>query len=497
MMEVHGMHYGKILMRKFILIIYIFLSNEVFSQLFINNGAKVINNNIIAINNFDLENNGDISNNGEIIIKGSFINSGLFKSNNITKSSINLTADWTNNASFLAGKSVVIFNGANQKIGGVSSTRFNVLELKGVTGNSKTMFSYVNIADSLYLNNTELATNGNELKISNGTIPIQRISGYISTLNKGIVKIYFPTLLSNFYEIPLGYGNSTNQYKPFYLIKPASDSFAVTLFGNSPLNESMNPLFLQDSLCSINQNYYYSLQTYGSALFYGITKSVTENDFSKLASWDGTKWQKITLSGKTPLLLFNNISLNSQPNQSFENIAQAQEKPFVKLGSDFYVDIGKSAQIYTNGFFPNGSSILWSPSVDLSCNDCINPKFTMGTPGEIIIKVSNGMGCEAIDTINILLKRNYLNLIPSSFSPNGDLLNDIFGPELLPGDKLEIMEIYNRWGQEIYKGEKFWDGKYLNELVMQGVYIYKMVIISSENNSKKRHILKGEFTLLR
>lgn len=480
-----------------IILLFILLKIEVSAQFFINNNALAINNSIITVNNMDFENRGDFSNTADLDIKGNYINYGTFSSDLLKSNRIYISLNWTNNSTFIPGKSRVILNGTNQSIGGISISKFNVFDLKGNIGDKKTLLNNIICIDTLYLNNIEFASNGFELKIMNGLSPIQRTAGFISSSSNGKVKMYFTSAYSGNFEVPLGFGINANQYKPLYLINPAKDSFDFTLNGNSPINEGMSPLLLQDSLCGINQNYYYRIKTYGSSLFYGITKSATESYYSKLAKWDGMQWQKISNSGNTNSLSFSNLSLNSQATQTNEYISQAQEMPFVNAGNDFYLETGKSAKINTKGYYPQGSTIFWNPSIDFSCSNCVSPLFTMGTPGVFTILVNNGAGCEAIDTINILIKKNYRNLIPTSFTPNGDLLNDKFGPVLLPGDKLAELEIFNRWGQKIYKGTQNWDGYYNNVPVMQGVYIYKLVILSNENGNIKRYLLDGEFTLLR
>lgn len=486
-------------MKKIILIILIISGIDASAQFYTSNTVVVGNNGLIAVTDMDFENNGDFSNNGEITIRGNFINSGTFSSNAVTKSRIILTSDWTNNLIFAAGKSDVIFNGTNQTIGGLVSTIFNILDLKGVSGNIKTLQNNSTCADTLFLGNTELASNGFELKLNNGLIPVQRTTGYISTLNNGIVKINFPTTFAGNYEIPLGFGTGASQYKPVFLVNPANDSFGFTLFGNSPINQGMDPLLLQDSLCSINPDYYFRIKTFGSQLFYGITKTTGENYFTKLGRWDGTKWTKISNSGQTGALAFNNLSLNSQGNLTTENISQAHEKPFVFAGDDIFLDPGKTKTINTTGYFPQGSSILWSPSTDLSCSDCPDPILTMANTGVIVVEVSNGAGCSATDTVNVYLRRAYEELMPTVFSPNGDKVNDEFGPVLMAGDKLADLEIFNRHALKIYKGSENWDGTYKDEPVMQGVYIYKMVILADENGSGelKEIVLRGEVTLFR
>lgn len=447
----------------------------------INQGA------IVTVKNMDLENLGDISHAGDLEVFGNIINSNVWVCDASKTNRIALTTNWSNNSIFSPGVGRIEFIGKNQNIGGAISTVFNKLVLYGSVGDKKTQLNTVWCLDSLYLNKVELATNGNTLSLRNGQIPVQRTTGYISTFNNGVVNIIFPYAFGGNTGIPLGYGTNPSRFKPVYLINPARDTFNVSLFGNSPTADDRNANFLQDSLCSIIDNYYYRIQTFGSPLFYAITQSLYEQNHTKLARWNSTKWDKISNSAATGLVSTQNLSLNAQSPLITEYVSQAIERPFVSIGPDTIVNRGSSMQIKTKGYFPKGSVISWNPSIYLSCHDCPDPIFTMGIPGIYRILVSNGSNCEALNSLYIDIKLNdiikeYKNMIPNAFTPNDDQLNEGFGPVLFPGDKLEELLIFNRYGEKIYEGTSNWDGRYRGLQVLADVYVYKVSII--RNNVK-------------
>ena len=484
-----------------LLLFICFISPPVFAQFFVNSGAVMgINPGVIVIvKGMDVENQGDISHAGDLEVYGNIINANLWVCDASQLNRIALTSDWTNNALFNPGIGRVEFTGNKQNIGGTAPTAFYNLFLKGISGDIKTQLSTLWCLDSLYLNEVELATNGNTFSLRNGLIPVQRTTGYISTFNKGIVKIVFPSVFGGNTNVPLGYGMNPAQYKPVFLISPNSDSFDVSLFGNSPTVDGLNSNSLQDSLCGINNNYYYRILTFGSPVFYAITQSSNEQNYTKLARWNGTKWEKISSSGPSGLIATPNLALNAQSASVTEYISQAIEKPYVNAGPDIIVNQGYSVQLKTNGYFPKGSTISWNPSSDLSCDNCPNPLFTMGSPGIYSILVSNGPNCEAVDSIYIGMILNYKKMIPNAFTPNDDQLNEGFGPVLFPGDKLENLKIFNRYGEKIYEGTVNWDGSYQGLQVMAGVYVYEVSIIRNNvkgafNNSIN---FSGNVTVLR
>jgi gliding motility-associated-like protein len=132
-------------------------------------------------------------------------------------------------------------------------------------------------------------------------------------------------------------------------------------------------------------------------------------------------------------------------------------------------------------------SINWSPSDQLSCNDCPDPILTANHDDRIYVSVVDINGC--VDTASILLQiqkeSNYF--FPNTFSPNGDNINDFFYPVGINGSaKVSYLNIYDRWGNLVYQRKDFqpgveregWDGKSKDgQKVNPGVYIYVAEII--------------------
>ncbi len=82
-------------------------------------------------------------------------------------------------------------------------------------------------------------------------------------------------------------------------------------------------------------------------------------------------------------------------------------------------------------------------------------------------------------------------LVPNSFHPQG-AQNNIFritNPNLLKGEA--SMNIYNRYGQKIFKGEALegWDGKHMDKYVPHGTYVYKIIV--ERRDIGKQEILQG------
>jgi len=113
----------------------------------------------------------------------------------------------------------------------------------------------------------------------------------------------------------------------------------------------------------------------------------------------------------------------------------------------------------------------------------------------VTLIVYNDEGCS--DTISKLIEIEKIitGYFPNSFTPNGDGINDYFGPVgFLTGG--HQMNIFNRWGQLVFisDGSNFWDGTGIDgNPAPFGVYSYT-IIFRDEIPQKFR---KGTVTLIR
>ena len=88
--------------------------------------------------------------------------------------------------------------------------------------------------------------------------------------------------------------------------------------------------------------------------------------------------------------------------------------------------------------------------------------------------------------------------LPKTFSPNGDGVQDFFGP--VHGCQLSSYEmaIFNRWGKEVFyttnPGE-LWDGTFDGEVLSNEIFAY--YIKYRESDLKPFEILRGVVTLLK
>ncbi len=105
-------------------------------------------------------------------------------------------------------------------------------------------------------------------------------------------------------------------------------------------------------------------------------------------------------------------------------------------------------------------------------------------------------GCKNEISKTVEVKNDFNCFIPNSFSPNYDDLNDVFIP-VFSSYGLDYssfkMEIYDRWGHELYSTKditKGWDGTFKNEgevILKEDTYIYKIRFKDIEGKSYNKY----------
>lgn len=136
----------------------------------------------------------------------------------------------------------------------------------------------------------------------------------------------------------------------------------------------------------------------------------------------------------------------------------------------------------------------WEPDYMLSCTFCNSAAAIVPVGITYYATVSNEYGCLAKDSV--VIKVTPTLYIPNTFSPNNDLLNDVFKPEYTGFVEIELM-IFDRWGANIFSTNDLnggWNGTYKNVNCELGVYTYKL---SAKDISGKTLEKVGHVTLLR
>ena len=131
------------------------------------------------------------------------------------------------------------------------------------------------------------------------------------------------------------------------------------------------------------------------------------------------------------------------------------------------------------------------------------PTYTVNEAGTYTVEFTDENGCVSTDSIMITTEVCIATDIrmPNAFTPNNDLENDFFNfvaNGLVPDERVETFQVYNRWGQLVYDNEepqKGWDGKYQGEPAPSDVYVY--IVRVNLGMDGERILKKGDVTLIR
>ena len=115
--------------------------------------------------------------------------------------------------------------------------------------------------------------------------------------------------------------------------------------------------------------------------------------------------------------------------------------------------------------------------------------------------LSNGANCSIRHALIIEDQCSYNLFLPTAFTPNGDGMNDLFGPESFETYEYEFL-IYNRWGQNIFTTSNLkdkWDGTLGSKKSPPGLYVYyiRYSVVDLVTNRLKKITKSGHFTLIR
>ncbi|PCH71200.1 MAG: hypothetical protein COC06_02105 [Bacteroidales bacterium] len=200
------------------------------------------------------------------------------------------------------------------------------------------------------------------------------------------------------------------------------------------------------------------------------------------------------------ILVVNPVNVTIRSNESY--FAKVENGCINLSVVDFIIhdkptfDLGMDTTI-----FYTESKIL-SPSIDIRFlpgnylwqDGSMASTYTVTQEGKYTLEYADVNGCVGFDSIMVYMDR-YRIYVPNAFTPDGNGVNDTFGPSItgdIADEDIEMF-IYNRWGELIYEFTDLgqgWDGTYKGKKANTGVYVWILII-----NGKARQ--DGNVSLIR
>lgn len=141
------------------------------------------------------------------------------------------------------------------------------------------------------------------------------------------------------------------------------------------------------------------------------------------------------------------------------------QAPVIQLGADTTICEGKSIILSVP---PETDNFSWDDGV-------LDLERSVATAGVYVLSASNACG-SSVGILTLTIDPcNCFIYFPNAFSPNLDGINDHFGPGFDCNMESYRMNIFDRWGNQVFTSEETsvrWDGTFRNKLLPSGTYVY-------------------------
>ena len=176
------------------------------------------------------------------------------------------------------------------------------------------------------------------------------------------------------------------------------------------------------------------------------------------------------------------------------------------LGPDVTIEFENQVTIVpeiSNAFEP--ITYTWANQYGdfLDCDTCaVVTTDSLINSNSFSLFITDGNGCTAEDFIKVNVVKERVVLVPTGFTPNGDLANDLLLVHGKDGTTVDQFTVFDRWGEQVFSAGLFpvnspligWDGQFRGKPAPAGVYIYQLEVTYKDG---QRGFFRGETTLLR
>ncbi|OFZ00857.1 MAG: hypothetical protein A3K10_15590 [Bacteroidetes bacterium RIFCSPLOWO2_12_FULL_31_6] len=322
-------------MKKLITLVLIFITwVNVSAQLVYNNGTTIYSqtNALIKVEgSIQNDTNGLIDHNGIIIVDSSYI-----QKNNATSQgngNYEVFVNWDNSAIFIHDTSHVKLTGTNQLITGTSVTDFYNLTLLGPGVKTQTINSET--SNVLDLKANELATNNNEMFVSNDNVAAIlydntfNAEGFVSSTTTG--RLTRATTSTSEYIYPVGSAVGTRRFRAIYITPDNAvlNEYSVILNNYNASLDSYLTSSLDTALCTVNDLFYHKIERKAGLSNAAIKVSYingTDGFWSLTANWNNALWENNNPNNQNSTVNYYNIE-NINYDFDFSPIVLGQIKP--------------------------------------------------------------------------------------------------------------------------------------------------------------------------
>ena len=166
-------------------------------------------------------------------------------------------------------------------------------------------------------------------------------------------------------------------------------------------------------------------------------------------------------------------------------------------GRDTAVVVNQLLQLQASG----GKTYRWVPATNLSNPGIANPTAIYSTPSAGVaykVLVYNEANCVDSAYIKVKIFQTVPTVfVPNAFTPNSDGRNDILRPIAVGIAHIDYFEIFNRWGQLVFRtstSEHGWDGTIGGQIQPSGTYVW---MVKATDYLGAPYVQRGTIVLVR
>ncbi len=163
------------------------------------------------------------------------------------------------------------------------------------------------------------------------------------------------------------------------------------------------------------------------------------------------------------------------------------------------LDAGPDLSILRGGQTPlkitavgNNITYKWSPSSGLDFDNVKEPIASPLQDTKYTVTITTDEGCQLTDYVNVSVIESFV--VPNTFTPNGDGVNDAWNILYLDTFTDAQVSIYNRYGEQLFSSIGYsipWDGRFKGNSLPVGTYYY---VINPGHGFK---LFSGSVTIIR
>lgn len=187
----------------------------------------------------------------------------------------------------------------------------------------------------------------------------------------------------------------------------------------------------------------------------------------------------------------DSIQLNSTCSFQLQVSGPAIQPEF-SAGEDIYVNPQINFQLNAFGF----GNPYWFPNNLMDSIYSFTPNLSLNSTTEFLLTITDSNNCIYKDLVKVFVENPLI--FYNTITPNNDGINDNWVIENVENYPFSRVDIYNRWGQQIfqsigYSESQRWDGTLEGNPLPVGTYFYIVNTGSQINNQT----FKGSITLLK